>query len=431
MSFSKKTIRDIDIRGKRLLIRTDYNVPVNAHGVVTDDRKLRASLATIQYALEQDAAIILCSHLGRPEGTARAELSLFPIAKRLQELLGREITFVPECVGERAAKATSSCQPGQIVLLENLRFDAREESNDDAFAAQLAGYADIFVQDGFAVAYRRHASVEAITHHLQSVAGLLVENELRSLETVISSTAARPIIAVIGGERVAETFALLDQVLHTADVVAVGGPMAAAFLHEMGVATGSTKIIDEDKPLVHQLLATVAEQRRERGLAFVLPYDAVVARSDTASASTRIVDWSAHVIADIESYPKRPLHEASQVAADEQILDIGPFTGAYLAGLTQFAGTVVWCGALGRTDVIGQRGPVGPFAHGSELLVEALSGQFGKRPAYTVVAGDDATAYIENRGLLDIFDHISTGGGASLEVLAGRSLVGVDALEDI
>lgn len=431
MSFSKKTIRDVDIRGKRLLIRADYNVLVDTHGAVLDDRKLRASLPTIQYALEQDAAVVLCSHLGRPEGAARPELSLFPVAKRLQELLGRDITFVPECVGERAAKAAGACQSGQVVLLENLRFDAREELNDDDFAAQLAGYADVFVQDGFAVVYRRHASVDAVTRHLPSVAGLLVESELCSLETVLSSEAKRPVIAVIGGRQVSEMFALLEHMLRSVDVVAVGGPIAVAFLHEAGITTGKTEVSEADKPLVRQLLALAVEQRRERGVSFVLPYDAVVARSDTADAKTRIVDWSAHVIADIESYPKRPLHEASQVAADEQILDIGPFTGAYLAGLIQFAGTVLWCGALGRADVTGQRGPVGPFAHGSELLAEALSGQFGKRPAYTVVAGDEAAEYLKNRGIVDIFDHVSTGGGASLEVLAGRSLIGIDVLEDI
>lgn len=431
MSFNKKTIRDIDIRGKRLLIRTDYNVPVAADGTIGDDRKLRASLPTIQYALDQDAAIILCSHLGRPKGIAQSDLSLFPVAKRLQELLGRDITFVPECVGERAEKAASAVQPGQVILLENLRFDPREETNDDNFAAQLANYADVFVQDGFAVVYRRHASVEAITHHLQSVAGMLVESEIRALEAIIASDVQRPLVAVLGGQRVSDEFVRIERLLRTADVVAVGGPMAVELLHEAGIATGSTIITAEGKPLARQLLDIAAEERRERGLSFVLPYDAVVATKENASVQTRIVDWSAHVIAEIESYPRRPLHEMSQVAPDEQILDIGPFTGAYLAGIVQFAGTVLWCGALGHTEIVGRRGPVGPFAHGSELLVEALTGQFGRQSAYTVIAGDEAATYVESRGLADIFDHVSTGGGASLEVLAGRSLVGIDVLEDI
>jgi len=430
MGFTKKTIKDIDIAGKRLLIRVDYSVEIDAHGEVVDDYKIRATLPTITYALEQGASVVLCSHLGRPGGVAKPELSLFPVAKHLRKLLERDVEFVPECVGERAEKAASKCQPGQVLLLENVRFDSREEANDEGFAEELAGLADIFVQDGFAVTYRHHASVEAITHHMQSVAGLLLEREVSELSDVFADTAAKPLVTVIGGTSVSEKLHLIERAIASANVLVLGGQLATVFLHQMGVKTGKSPVDDADVPLVQQLLDLAREEHRSRNFLFVVPQDAVVAKRDDAAAALRIVDWSAHVIADIEAYPKRPLHESSQVTDDELILDIGPFTGAFIAGLTQFAGTVLWCGTMGDVLVNGQRNPIGPFAHGSELVVEALTGQFGHRPAHTVVAGDDTAQFVLSRGIAESFDHVSTGGGASLEILSGRSLVGVDVLEE-
>jgi len=430
MGFSKKTIKDIDIAGKRLLIRVDYSVDVDAHGEIIDDYKIRATLPTISYALENGAGVVLCSHMGRPGGVAKPELSLFPVAKHLRKLLDRDVEFVPECVGERAEKAASNCQPGQVLLLENLRFDSREEANDDGFAGELAHLADVFVQDGFAVTYRQHASVEAITHHLQSVAGLLLEREVSELSDVFADTAGKPLVAVIGGTSVAEKLHLIERAIDTADVIVLGGALSTVFLHQMGVKTGKSPLADADIPLVKQLIDRAREARASRNFMLVVPQDAVVAKRDDATAALRIVDWSAHVIADIEAYPKRPLHESSQVTDDELVLDIGPFTGAFIAGLAQFAGTVLWCGAMGDTLISGQRNPIGPFAHGSELVVESLTGQFGHRPAHTVVAGDDTAQFVLSRGMSESFDHVSTGGGASLEVLSGRSLVGVDVLEE-
>lgn len=430
MGFTKKTITDIDIAGKRLLIRVDYSVEIDAQGDVVDDTKLRATLPTIHYALEQGAAVVLCSHLGRPEGVSKPELSLFPVAKRLRSLLERDVEFVPECVGERAEKVAGGAQPGQVVLLENLRFDAREEANDDGFAAELAKLADVFVQDGFAVAYRSHASISAITRHIQSVAGLLLEREVSLLSEVYSEGAPQPRIAIVGGISVAEKVHVIERAIAHADVLVLGGPLATVFLHEMGVKTGKSPIVDADAPLARELLDRVREQRRGRGFTLVVPQDAVVAKRDDSMAELRIVDWSAHVIADIEAHPKRATHEASQTADDELILDIGPFTGAFVAGLVQFAGTVLWSGVLGDVTTSGHSNPVGPFAHGSELVIEALTGQFGRKPARVIVAGDDTADFIRSRGMTDAFDLVSTGGGASDELLGGRTLVGVDVLED-
>lgn len=430
MGFTKKTIKDIDIAGKRVLIRVDYSVDIDAQGEIVDDAKIRATLPTILYALEQGATVVLCSHLGRPDGVAKPELSLFPVAKRLRSLLEREVEFVPECVGQRAEKVAGGAQPGQVVLLENLRFDPREEANDDGFATELAKLADVFVQDGFAVTYRRHASVDAVTHHVQSVAGLLLEREVTILTESYSEGAPKPCIAIVGGTSVAEKLHVIERAIMSADVLVLGGPLATVFLHEMGIKTGKSCIADSDAPLARELLDRVRDQRRDRGFTLIVPQDAVVAQRDDSTAELRIVDWSAHVIADIEAYPKRAVHEASQTADDELILDIGPFTGAYVAGLVQFAGTVVWDGVLGSVTTSGRGTPVGPFAHGSELVIEALTGQFGRRPTHVIVAGDDTANFIRERGMTEVFEFISTGGGASAELLGGRSLIGVDVLED-
>lgn len=427
--FSKKTIRDIDIRGKRLLVRVDYSVELNGDGEIVDDYKLRATLPTLHYALEQGAAVVLVSHMGRPEGKFTSKLSLFAVAKRLRVLLGRDVDFIPECVGDRAAKSKSTLQPGQVVLFENLRFDTREEANDPGFAGELAAGMDVFVQDGFAVTYRRHASTDAITKILPSVAGLLLEKEVSVLSGVFTE-APGPKLAIISGLSVHDKLPLIESALAGADAVAFGGLLADVFLHAVGVKTGKSHIDSSELPLAKELLNRFAEAKHERGLQLYLPFDAVVAERTDATANTRIVDWSAHVIADIEAYPKRALHEASQVREDETIVDIGPFTGAYLAGVIQHMGTVLFAGTPGDTVIRNVRGPVGPFAHGTELILEAMSGQFGLRPKQAVIVGDDAVGFAVRRGVENVFEHVSTGGGASLEVLSGHPLVGVDNLED-
>jgi len=428
MSFTKKTIRDIDLNGKKVLLRADYNVPLDDHSQITDDYRLRQSVPTVQFLLEHGASVIICSHLGRPDGKPDPKFSLLPVAQRLKELLGRDVEFVPDCIGERAQKVSDSLQPGQVALLENLRFHPEEEKNDEAFARQLASLADVFVQDGFGVVHRAHASTEAVTHFLPSVAGLLLEREVDTITSVMEKP-NRPLVAVIGGAKIADKIDVLKRFIDIADVVAVGGAMANTFLQAKGVRIGKSKSEADDVPLAKEILELAAAKTKAGRFVFYLPQDGVVATKVDKSAQTRIVDWSAHVIAEVQSYPKRPPHETAVVHEDEMILDIGPFSGAFIAGALQLAGTVVWNGALGVTETESLQGPIGPFSHGTELLVEAMTGQFGNRP-FSLVGGGDTVGYIESRNLLEAFNHVSTGGGASLELMSGRKLPGVEALEN-
>ena len=428
MSFTKKTIREIDLQGKKILLRADYNVPLNSSGEITDDYRLQQSVPTLQFLLEHGASIIICSHLGRPDGKADPKYSLMPVAKRLNELLGRNVEFVLDCIGDRARKASENLQPGQVVLLENLRFHPEEEENDEGFARQLAQLAQIFVQDGFGVVHRAHASTEAVTHFLPSVAGLLLEREVDTI-TAVMENPARPLVAVIGGAKIADKIDVLKRFIEIADIVAVGGAMANTFLAAKGVHIGKSMTDESDVPLAKEILERAAAKSRSGRFVFYLPQDGVVAHKVDKAEKTRIVDWSAHVIAEVENYPKRPAHDTAVVAVDEMILDVGPFSGAFIAGALQLAGTVVWNGALGVTETVGLQGPIGPYAHGTELLVESMTGQFGNRP-FSLVGGGDTVGYIEGRNLLKAFNHVSTGGGASLELMSGRKLPGVEALEN-
>jgi len=429
MSFTKKTIQDIDLNGKRVLLRADYNVPLNDKGEITDDYRIQQSLPTVKYLLDHGASVIACSHLGRPDGKVDPKYSLFPVAKRLKELLGQDVTFVPDCVGERVAKAAEELQGGQVMLLENVRFHAEEETNDEGFARQLASLADVFVQDAFGVVHHGAVSVSELPKYMPSVAGLLLEKEVDTITSVMENP-TKPLVAVVGGAKISDKLEVIKRFIDIADVVAIGGAMANTFLQATGIAIGKSLTNENDIPLAKEILE-LARARSKRGGKFVfyLPQDGVVAAKIDKTAQTRIVDWGAHVIADIENYPKRPQREDAVVAADEMILDIGPFSAAFIAGTLQLAGTVVWNGAMGVTETPGLQGPVGPFAHGTELLVEAMTGQFGNRP-FSLVGGGDTVGYIESRGLLQAFNHVSTGGGASLELMSGRKLPGVEALQD-
>jgi 3-phosphoglycerate kinase len=426
--FTKKTINDIDLNGKKVLLRADYNVPLDDKGEITDDYRVQQSVPTVRALLEKGAGVIICSHLGRPDGKPDLKYSLMPVAKRLKELLERDVEFVPDCVGERARKASEGLQPGQVVLLENLRFHAEEEENNEDFGRQLAELADVFVQDGFGVVHRAHASTDAVTHHRPSVAGLLLEREVDTITNVMENP-QRPLVAVIGGAKIADKIEVLKRFIDIADVVAVGGAMANTFLQAQGIKIGKSKSAEDDLPLAKEIMELAKQKAAEERFVFYLPQDGVVAKKVDTGAKTRIVDWNAHVVADIENYPKRPAESSGQVADDEMILDIGPFSGAFIAGALQLAGTVAWNGAMGVTETKGLQGPVGPFAHGTELLVEAMTGQFGNRP-FSLVGGGDTVGYIESRQMLDAFNHVSTGGGASLELMSGRKLPGVEALEN-
>jgi 3-phosphoglycerate kinase len=364
--------------------------------------------------------------LGRPTGPNDTKNSLFPVAKHLQELLKQEVEFVPDCIGERAEKAAATLQPKQVVLLENLRFHPEEEKNDDAFAAKLASLAEVFVQDGFGVVHRAHASTEAITHHLPSVAGLLLEKEVDTITDVMENP-TRPLMAVIGGAKIADKIDLLHRFIDIADFIAIGGAMANTFLAAEDISVGASKVAADEIPMAKEVLASAKAKAKEKHFIFYVPQDGVVTERMDAAAPTRIVDWSAEVIADIENYPKRPPHEASSVKEHEMILDIGPFSGSFIAGGMQMVNTVVWNGTMGVTEVAGLQGPVGPYAHGTELIIEAMLGQFGHRP-FSLVGGGDTSGYISQRNLVSAFNHVSTGGGASLELMAGRKLPGVEAL---
>jgi phosphoglycerate kinase len=426
--FTKKTIHDIDLQGKRVLMRADYNVPLNDDGTIGDDYRLQQSVSTIKALLEKEVRLVICSHLGRPEGRKDSRYSLKPVAKRLSELLEQDVQFADDCIGAEAEKAAEALQPRQVLLVENVRFHPEEEENSEDFAAQLAKLGEVFVQDGFGVVHRAHASTEAITHHLPSVAGLLLEKEV-DLITRIMDTPERPLMAIIGGAKISDKIDVLNRFIEIADFIAIGGAMANTFLAAEGIDIAKSKYEANDVPIARDLLTQAREKAKKERFVFYIPQDGVVAKAVDQKATTRIVDWDAHVIAEIEHYPKRPPESSRTIAEDEMILDIGPFSGAFIAGGVQLANTVVWNGTMGVTETPALQGAVGPFAHGTDLLIDAMLGEYGHRP-FSWVGGGDTVGYIEQRKLTGAFNHLSTGGGASLELMAGRKLPGVEALQD-
>lgn len=425
--FTKQTITDVDLAGKTVLLRADYNVPLE-DGKITDDYRIQQSLPTVQYLLDHAAKVIICSHLGRPAGPNDTANSLFPVAKRLQQLLDKPVEFATGCVGEVAQKAVAGLKPGQVLLLENLRFHPEEEANDPEFAKQLASLADVFVQDGFGVVHRAHASTEGITHYLPSVAGLLLAKEVDTITNVMLKP-QRPLMAIVGGAKIADKIEILHRFIEIADFVAVGGAMANTFMVAQGIKVGDSLYDKADVPVAKSILRQAAMQAKRRPFVFAVPHDAVVADGIDKTKPTRIVDFTAHAIADIENYPHRAPLSASHVHAHEKILDIGPFSGSFIAGGIQLANTVVWNGTMGVTETESLQGKIGPYAHGTELVIEALLGEFGHKP-FTVVGGGDTVGYVESRKLVDCFGHVSTGGGASLELMSGRTLPGVASLQD-
>jgi 3-phosphoglycerate kinase len=425
--FTKQTIRDIDLRGKTVLLRADYNVPVK-DGRITDDYRIQQSLPTLHYLLEQEVTLIICAHLGRPKDGPDVENSLFPVAKRLQQLLDRPVEFATDCVGEPARKAASGMKAGDILLLENLRFHPEEKANDDSFAQQLASLAEVYVNDAFGVDHRADASLEAITHHLPSVAGLLLEKEMTILTQVMQQP-ERPLMAIIGGAKIADKLDVMQRFIEIADIVAVGGAMANTFLAAKGVAVRNSLVDETEIPIAKDMLQQAAAEAKKRRFVFAVPHDVVVAGEIDKTAPTRIVELTTHTMADIEHYPGHVPASASVIHVHEQILDIGPFSASFIAGSVQLVSTVVWSGTMGVTETPSLHGPIGPTARGTQTVIEALLGEFGHKP-FTVVGGGDTVGYVQSRKLTEQFDHVSTGGGASLEVLAGHKLPGVEALLD-
>ena len=389
----KKTVRDMDFAAKRVLLRADLNVPL-AGGAITDDTRIRESLATIRYLIEHGASVVLCSHLGRPKGVDSSQ-SLAPVARRLSELLGQEVACAPDCVGAQVASLAAGLPPGAVLLLENLRFHAEEEQNVPAFAAQLAGLADVYVNDAFGAAHRAHASTEGVTHYLPAVAGLLMEKEVRYLSALVADP-PRPFAAVVGGAKVSSKIAAIDHLLPKLDMLLLGGGMANTFLKADGVDIQASLVEDDQVVVARRIL----EAARQRGLAVHLPVDVVSADRFAADATVAPTAVDA-------------------VPAGYMILDIGPRTVAAYAEALRAAAAVVWNGPMGVFEWP-------PFARGSFAIARAIAGL----KATTVVGGGETAAVVAQLGLQDQFTHVSTGGGASLEMLEGRELPGVAVLLD-
>lgn len=392
----KKTVRDLDVAGKKVLVRVDFNVPLNDKGEITDDTRITASLPTIQYLLEQKAAVILMAHLGRPKGQIKSELSLAPVAKHLGKLLGKKILFAPDCVGEAAQAAASKLKPGHILLLENLRFHKEEEKNDMDFAEKLASLADMYVNDGFGVSHRAHASVEGVTHFLPAAAGFLLEKEIQYVGQAVTNP-LHPFVAIIGGAKVSDKIGVISNLLDKVDTLLIGGGMANTFLAAQGYKMGKS-LVEEDKlDLAKELLAKAKKNK----VNMLLPTDLVMAAAFAPDAE--------HVTEKVKN-----LNQAYMA------LDIGAETSKAYAEALADAKMIVWNGPMGVFEM-------DAFCKGTEAVAKAVA----KSRATSIVGGGDSVAAIEKLGLAKRITHISTGGGASLEYLEGKVLPGVAALDDL
>lgn len=387
---NKKTVRDIVVKNKRVLVRVDFNVPIE-NGKVTDDTRIAASLPTIRYLVDQGAKVILCSHLGRPKGKDQ-KYTLRPVATRLEQLLGKPVTFVGDCIGQPVERVVEGMNSGDVVLLENVRFYPEEEKNDPAFAKKLASLADIYVNDAFGSAHRAHASTEGVAHDLPGVAGFLMEKELNYLGQALANP-AHPFVAILGGAKVSDKIKVIDNLLPKVDALLIGGGMANTFLAAQGKNIGQS-LVESDK------LDVAKDLLQKGGTKIVLPVDVVVADKFDANAQSKVVPVDA-------------------VPGDWRILDIGPRTIDAFEKILSDAKTVVWNGPLGVFEM-----PA--FAKGTLEIARRLA----QLRATTIIGGGDSAAAVEQAGVADKITHISTGGGASLEFLEGRVLPGVAALQD-
>ena len=385
----KKTIRDIDVRGKRVLVRVDFNVPLD-QGKVADDTRIRAALPTIRYLMEHGARVILMSHLGRPKGKVKEELRLTPVAERLSELLDKPVAMAVDCVGEEVETAVDRLRPGHVLLLENLRFHPGEEANDPEFVSRLASLGQVYVNDAFGTAHRAHASTEGVAHRLPAVAGFLMEKELNFLSKALENPEP-PFVAILGGAKISDKIGVVDNLLGRVDALLIGGGMANTFLKAQGYQVGQSLVEEESLPLARELLD-------KAGRRLVLPVDVVVADRFDAEAESEIVG-------------------VEEVPAEWRILDIGPATVERFAQELYTAKTVVWNGTMGVAEFP-------RFAAGTQAIIEMLA----ESQAATIVGGGDTAAAVQQAGLVEKMTHVSTGGGASLELLEGKTLPGVAAL---
>ena len=394
MSFPKASVRDAEVSGRRVLVRVDFNVPLE-DGQVADDMRIRAALPTIELLRERGAALVLASHLGRPGGKVDPALSMRPVAERLGELLGTEVKLAPAVIGEDVELTAGGLGPGDVLLLENTRFEPGETENDPRLAEALAELADLYVNDAFGAAHRAHASTEGVAHHLPGYAGLLLEREVTELSAVVESP-RRPLVVVLGGAKVSDKIGVIDRFLDLADQIPIGGAMAFSFFRAQGVATGDSLV--EEKGV--ELAAEALERAKDSDCELMLPTDLVLGRGFDADTERRASD-------------------CVEVPEGWMGLDIGPRTAARYAKAVAAAGTVLWNGPMGAFEME-------PFAAGTRAVAEAVASS----PATTVVGGGDSVAALRKFGLDDEVDWLSTGGGASLELLEGKKLPGLEALLD-
>ena len=397
MNYNKQTVTDVPAAGKKVLLRCDFNVPMakDGSGTLTDDKRIQAALPTIQYLLDNQAAVIACSHMGKPKGKWKPELSLAPVAKRLSELLGKEAVMAKDVIGPDATAKAAALQPGQIMLLENLRFEPGEEKNDPAFAKALAEMAALYVSDAFGTVHRAHASTAGVASYLPAVSGFLIQKELEIIGGALQNP-KRPLVAVLGGSKVSSKIGVINNLLELADTVIIGGGMAYTFAKAQGGEIGTSLL----EPDWIDYAGEMIQKAAAKGVKLLLPVDNVCAKEFSADAEP-------------ELYP------AGQIPADRMGMDIGPETQKIYAEAVKDAGTVIWNGPMGVFEF-----PA--FAKGTEAMAEALANS----DAVTIIGGGDSAAAVQQLGYADRMTHISTGGGASLEFMEGKELPGVAALLD-
>ena len=393
---NKKTVRDIDLKGKKVFVRCDFNVPLDENGNITDNRRIVAALPTINYLLEQNCKIILASHLGRPKGEFNPEFSLKPVAKELSKLLGKEVKLAEDVVGPSAKELTANVKEGEIVLLENVRFDAREEKNDESLSKEFASMAEVFVNDAFGTAHRAHSSTAGIAEFLPAVSGFLIEKELEFLGNTLENP-KRPFVAILGGKKVSDKIGVIDSLLEKVDKLIIGGGMAYTFFKSMGYNVGNS-ICELDKL---ELAKNLMDKAKQKNVKLVLPIDNIIADEFSPNANAKAID-------------------SDQIPDGWEGLDIGPKTVELFKKELEDAKTIIWNGPVGLSEYE-------KFANGTRSIAQALA---EKEDAITIIGGGDSAAAIEKMGLSDKMTHISTGGGASLEFLEGKKLPGIECLLD-
>ena len=400
MDYNKKSVKDVDVNGKKILLRCDFNVPMakDGSGVITDDKRIRAALPTIQYLLENNAAVIACSHMGKPKGEWKPELSMAPVAARLSELLGKEVILAKDIIGEDAKAKAAALQPGQILLLENLRYDAGETKNNPDFAkalADLAGEDGIYVSDAFGTVHRAHASTAGVAAYLPAVSGFLIQKELDVIGGALAAP-KRPLVAILGGSKVSSKIGVINNLLEIADTIIIGGGMAYTFSAAQGGKVGNSLLEEDWKEYSLEMI----QKAKDKGVNLLLPVDTVIADKFAADANSDVVT-------------------AGEIPDGWEGLDIGPKTVELYCNAVADAGTVIWNGPMGVFEFE-------KFAVGTKAVAEALS----KTDAITIIGGGDSAAAVQQLGYADKMTHISTGGGASLEFMEGKVLPGIACLQD-